>query len=203
MLLRYLPTGMLGSNCYVVGNSGEGVIIDPGSRASDIIRLVEEMKLDIKYILLTHTHIDHITSVDEIRDRFGAKVMVHEADAAAMSDGMLNGSALFASSKTFRDADIFLKDGNNFEVGGMRIDIIHTPGHTPGGICVKIENSIFTGDTLFRMSVGRTDLGTGNQRDLMNSIKNKLIVLDDSVAVYPGHGESSTIGFEKENNPFI
>lgn len=203
MLLRYLPTGMLQSNCYIAGNNGEGIVIDPGSRASDIIRLAEEMKLDIKYILLTHAHIDHICSVDEIRDKLDAKVMIHAADAPALSNGMLNGSVMFADSRTFKEADTLLKDGDSFDVGGMKIDIIHTPGHTPGGICIKIEENIFTGDTLFRMSVGRTDLGNGNHKDLINSIKNKLMVLDNDSVVYPGHGESSTIGFEKKNNPFI
>ena len=203
MQLRFLSTGMFESNCYVVGNNGEGIIIDPGSKASSIINLVEEMKLDIKYILLTHAHIDHMCSLDEVRSSLGAKVMVHEADAPALTDEILNGSALFAIGRTFKETDILLEDQYNFEVGGMKFNIIHTPGHSPGCICIKTGNALFTGDTLFRMSVGRTDLGKGSHRDLMDSIKNKLMVLDDNVIVYPGHGESSTIGFERENNPYI
>ena len=203
MQLRYLSTGMFESNCYIVGDNGEGILIDPGTRASSIIKLAEEMKLDIKYILLTHAHIDHICSLDEVRNRLEAKVMVHEADAPALSDEMLNGSALFTTGMTFKEADILLKDGYTFDVGSMKFEIIHTPGHSPGSICIKTGNALFTGDTLFRMSVGRTDLGKGSHRDLMNSIKNKLMVLGDNVVVYPGHGESSTIAFERENNPFI
>lgn len=194
---------MFESICYVVGDKGEGIIIDPGTSAFSIIKLVEEMKLDIKYIVITHGHIDHICSLDEVRNRLGAKVMIHEADAAALTDEILNGSALFATGRTFKEADILLTDGYCFEVGGMKFEIIHTPGHSPGSICIKTGNVIFTGDTLFRMSVGRTDLGRGSHRDLINSIKNKLMVLDDDVVVYPGHGEPSTIGFERENNPFV
>ncbi|HHV99365.1 MAG TPA: MBL fold metallo-hydrolase [Clostridiaceae bacterium] len=203
MELRYLSTGMFESNCYVVGNNGEGIVIDPGAKASSIVKLVEEMKLDIKYILLTHAHIDHMCYLDEARSMLNARVMVHEADAPALSDEILNGSALFTIGMTFKEADILLQDRYSFEVGGMKFEIIHTPGHSPGSICIKTGNYLFTGDTLFRMSVGRTDLGKGSHRDLMNSIKNKLMVLDDNVVVYPGHGESSTIAFERENNPFI
>jgi len=194
---------MFESNCYVVGNNGEGIIIDPGNKASSIIDLVNEMKLEIKYILLTHAHIDHMCSLDEVRSALGAEVMVHEADAPALSDEVLNGSALFAIGRTFKKADILLVDGYSFEAGGMEFNIIHTPGHSPGSICIKTGNYLFTGDTLFRMSVGRTDLGKGSHSDLMNSLRNKLMVFDDNVIVYPGHGESSTIAFERENNPFI
>lgn len=203
MIFKKLATGMLASNCYIIGDNGEGVIIDPGATAEEILDSVDTLGLKIKYIILTHAHIDHILSVDKVRGMLGAKVVVHEKDAAALSDEFYNGSYLFGASEKFNAADECLKDGDVLEAGGLKLEIIHTPGHTPGGICIKTGNSLFTGDTLFRMSVGRTDLGNGNMNELMNSLQNKLMKLDDEIVVYPGHGVATTIGFEKKNNPFF
>jgi len=203
MVYKRLPTGMYSSNCYIIGDNGEGIIIDPGANADEIIKAVGETGLNIKYIVLTHAHIDHICSMEAVRERLGAKVLVHEADAAALTDPRLNGSALFGLNYSFNSADETLKDGDVLDIGGLRFEIIHTPGHTPGGICVKVDNSIFTGDTLFRMSIGRTDLGNGDYDQIISSITNRLMTLDEEVVVYPGHGTSSTIGYEKKNNPFI
>jgi len=194
---------MLSSNCYIIGDSGEGVIIDPGADSSEILKAVEEMGLKIKYIILTHAHLDHICSMDEVREKTGAKVMVHRDDAEALTNSKFNGSMLFGLNKTFKPADILLNDGDIVNIGQLKLEIIHTPGHTPGGICIKTENYVFTGDTLFRMSVGRTDLGNGDYDDLMNSLNQKLMKLDGETVVYPGHGTSSTIEYEKMNNPFI
>lgn len=203
MVYKRLNTGMLGSNCYLIGDNGEGAIIDPGAKSKDILNMVAESGLKIKYIILTHAHLDHICSMDKIRDELGALVAVHEKDAEALCDSWANGAYLFGSNETYRPADILLKDGQVLKVGNLDLEIIHTPGHTEGSICIKAGNKLFTGDTLFNMSVGRTDLGRGDHGDLMNSIKNKLLVLDNNVEIYPGHGTSSTIGYEKENNPFI
>ena len=203
MVFKRLATGMLASNCYIIGKDGEGVVIDPGADAMEIVNAINEMKLKIKYIILTHAHIDHIISVDELRESLGAKVLLHENEARALSNPFYNGSGLFGLKKVFKEADSVLKDGDSLEVGGMKLEIIHTPGHTSGGICIKTGDKIFTGDTLFMMSIGRTDLGDGDQDQLMDSIKNKLMVLADDLKVYPGHGTSTTIGYERENNPFI
>lgn len=203
MIFEILPTGLFGSNCYILGDNGEGVVIDPGVEAGEILGAAEKNSLKVKYIILTHTHIDHICYMDELRDLTGAKVAVHKADSDTFSNPVLNGSVLMGQNISFKDADIFLKEGDVLEVGSLKLNIIHTPGHTPGGICIKVDNNIFTGDTLFRLSIGRTDLGRGSYEELINSIKSRLMILDDNVKVYPGHNEPTTIGFERKNNPFL
>lgn len=203
MIFKCIPTGMLSSNCYVIGDLGEGVVIDPGTECDEIVEAASGNGLEIKYIILTHAHLDHICSVDKLRGKTNAKVLIHEADADALLDSRLNGSALFGLSNTFRVADILLKDGDVFYAGGLKLEIIHTPGHTPGGICIKAGNCIFTGDTLFRMSIGRTDLGNGSYDDLISSISGRLMKEGDDTVIYPGHGASSTIGYERKNNPFV
>jgi len=203
MVLKCIPTGMLDSNCYIVGDSGEGAIIDPGANEDDIMEEVGKAGLRIKYIILTHGHLDHIYSVDAVREKTGAAVAVHENDANALTDSRYNGSALFGMDVAFRKADKLLKDGDVLEVGRLKLEILSTPGHTPGGICIKAGNCVFTGDTLFRLSIGRTDFENGNYEDLMHSIKSKLMTLKDDTVVYPGHGRPSTIGYERRHNPFL
>lgn len=203
MILKRLPTGMLDSNCYIIGNNNEGVIIDPGANSEDILEMIKQAGLNIKYIILTHAHVDHIVSVDEIRYKLKAKVLIHQDDAESLSNPLHNGSNLFGIRKTFDPADVLLKDKDKIDLAGLKLEIIHTPGHTPGGICIKIDDNLFSGDTLFRMSIGRTDLGDGDYDNLMDSIKNKLMSLDDKVVVYPGHGTATTIGYERKYNPFI
>jgi hydroxyacylglutathione hydrolase len=203
MILECLPTGMLNSNCYILGDAGEGAIVDAGVNEREIVDLVNKTGLKINYIILTHPHLDHIYFLDKIKSKTGAKVLIHKADAAALTDSNLNGSRLFGVDYAFEKADVLLKDGDVVNLGGLKLEIIHTPGHTPGGICIKAGNCIFTGDTLFKMSIGRTDLGNGNYEDIINSIREKLMKLDDDTIVYPGHGEATTIGCEKRHNPFI
>lgn len=203
MIIKRLPTGMLASNCYIVGDNGEGIIIDPGADSEEILDSVRETGLKVKYIMLTHPHIDHILSVDKIREILNVKVLIHEDDANALASSWHNGSKLFGLENTFNDADILLKDGDVIEAGGLKFEIMHTPGHTPGGICIKVGNNIFTGDTLFRMSIGRTDLGTGDHDDIMDSLVNKLMKLEDDIVVHPGHGTTTTIGYERKFNPYI
>ncbi len=203
MILKRLPTGMLASNCYIMGNDNEGVIIDPGANSEDILEMVRQTGLNIKYIILTHAHVDHIVSVDEIRYKLKAKVLIHQDDGESLSNPLHNGSNCFGIKKTFDPADILLKDKDIINLEDLRLEVIHTPGHTPGGICIKAKDNLFTGDTLFRMSIGRTDLGDGDNDDLMNSIRNELMTLDDKTVVYPGHGTATTIGYERKYNPFI
>ncbi len=203
MIFKCFTVGMFGSNSYILGSQGEGIVIDAGVKSSYITDFAEKNDLKIKYVILTHSHIDHICYVDEIRNITGALVAVHEEDAKGLVEELYNCSALAGMNKAFGKADIRLKEGNSLEVGDLRFDIIHTPGHTRGGICVKSEKMLFTGDTLFRMSVGRTDLSGGSRQELENSILDKLMKLEDDTVVYPGHGGSSTIGYEREHNPFI
>jgi hydroxyacylglutathione hydrolase len=203
MEYKRLMTDMFSSNCYIIGDKDEGVVIDPCADSSEILEAAEKLGLNIKYIILTHSHIDHICSVDDLRDKTGARVLVHKDDAAALGDARFNGSALFGLAKAFKSADMLLNDGDTIKAGNLELQIIHTPGHTPGGICIKVEEKLFTGDTLFKMSIGRTDLGNGDYDDIIASIKEKLMTLDDETIVYPGHGSASTIGYEKKNNPYI
>jgi glyoxylase-like metal-dependent hydrolase (beta-lactamase superfamily II) len=203
MFLKKLGTGMFASNCYIIGDNGEGAIIDPGAKSQDIMDIIHQQRLTVKYIILTHAHIDHIVSMEELRQKLSAKVLVHKDDAKSLSDPLYNESALFGLRTVFNDADTLLKDGDTITVGGIKLEIIHTPGHTPGGICIKTGNCLFTGDTLFRMSIGRTDLGNGDGGMLSDSLQNKLMMLEDDTVVYPGHGASSTIGYERLNNPYV
>ncbi len=203
MVLECLPDGMFGSNSYIVGDKGECAVVDAGVDSGDIIKAAEKLGLEIKYILLTHGHIDHICSVDRLRKATGAKALINAGDAEALTDPEKNGSGLFGYSQAFNPADGKLADGDILEVGGLSLQILHTPGHSQGCVCIKVGEVLFTGDTLFRRSIGRTDLSGGNFPQIIKSIKEKLMVLDESTVVYPGHGETSTIGYEKKNNPFI
>lgn len=202
LILKRFPNGMVRSNCYVIGDSGEAAVIDPGVESTEILKFTDAENLKIKYIILTHVHVDHILYVDELRLKTGGKVAAHEEDAKVLGDPWYNGSMLFGLNYSFNNADILLKDGDVLEIGNLKLEIIHTPGHTPGGICIKTGNLLFTGDTLFRETIGRCDLGSGNQEDMKKSL-DKLMKMPPDTVIYPGHGTSSTIGYEKENNPFI
>lgn len=199
MFLKRITTGMLSSNCYIIGDDGEAAVIDPGVEHESIIHILEDQKLTLKYIILTHAHIDHILHMEELLGACGGKVVIHDEDALLLGNPMLNGSVLFGLNKVFREADMCVKDGDTLKLGGIQFEILHTPGHTPGSMCVKADGCIFTGDTLFKLGVGRTDLGAGDQTRLMDSLK-KLMKLDDSLKVYPGHGSATDIGYEKNNN---
>ncbi len=230
MILKAILTGMFDSNCYILGDNGEAAVIDPGADVEDIARILVEHALKLKYIILTHAHIDHIAEVDNLRSTLGGKTVVHEDDAPLLGDQMLNGSALFGRSRTFSMADTLVRDGDILELGKAKLSIIHTPGHTPGGMCILAKDGtddegsmsqisnygrqeedeggglgkgcIFTGDTLFRMSIGRTDLGAGDQGKITASLR-RLMKLDGALKVYPGHGPSTTIDFERKNNPWL
>ncbi|MDD4189188.1 MAG: MBL fold metallo-hydrolase [Eubacteriales bacterium] len=195
-------TGFLESNCYLVTAGNEGAIIDPGAKMIGIMEMISKAGCKLKYIILTHVHLDHIISVDELRDATKTNVLVHINEAGYLPDMWYNASALFGMDCRFQEADRFVKNGDNLRLGDKTLEIIHTPGHTPGSISIKCEKNIFTGDTLFRMSVGRTDLGSGNRTDLDNSLK-ILAAHDEDTVIYPGHGLATSLGYEKKNNPFI
>lgn len=203
MIMKCLPTGILSSNCYVIGDDNEGVVIDPGVKCPEIIAALESEGLGLKYIILTHVHLDHIIHMEDLRKHYGAMVLVHRLDADALGDPMRNGAALFGLKSVFKAADICLEHGDVYMAGKQRLEIIHTPGHTPGSICIKAGGSLFTGDTLFRQGIGRTDLGGGNTKDIMESLENRLMSLEDEIQVYPGHGEKTSIGYERQNNPYL
>jgi glyoxylase-like metal-dependent hydrolase (beta-lactamase superfamily II) len=190
MIVNTLAVGMYGTNCYVVGSEAtkDGMIIDPGAEARTILQTVKDSRLSIKLIAITHGHMDHTGALEEVRRATGAPVAIHNADAADLlrvlpTDRLLNG-------------------GENLTIGDLRFTVIHTPGHSPGGICLYGQGTLFCGDTLFNLSIGRTDLG-GDFNQLMSNIFNKLMILPDDTIVYPGHGPETTIGEERRSNPFL
>lgn len=200
-----IPAGIYAANCYLVydENTKEGIAIDPGGDVDDIVRKIEELGLDIKYIVLTHGHADHIAGVMGLKEYTNAQVAVHKDDAPMLKDGEKNFSSKMAMGKVEFEADILLEEKDIIEFGNLSCEVIHTPGHTPGCISLKIEDSLFTGDTLFAGSIGRTDFEGSSFDSIMDSIKRKLVVYPDDTKVYPGHGPSSTIKMEKRNNPFL
>ena len=207
MIVEKLVVGPYASNCYIVGSQSnkEGVIIDPGDEAKRILKKVEGLKLDIKLIVLTHGHIDHTGALKEVREATGAEVAVHADDAQSLGRGVSLISALMPglSYPTPPPPDRLLKDGDSIDIGDLHFLVLHTPGHTSGGICLLGEGVVFSGDTLFNYSVGRTDLPGGSYSQLMNSLQTKLMTLPDNTVVYPGHGPETTIGAEQRGNPFL
>lgn len=205
MLIECIPNNIVQSNVYIVAQNGEGVVIDCGCSVEKLMAVVEKHALKIKYIILTHGHFDHIYFIDPVREKTGAKVCIHEMDSDSFTDPKLNGLALFPIKgvTSFKPADILLKDGDSLECGGLTYKIIHTPGHSKGGVCIYLENNIFTGDTLFKETIGRTDFPGGSPTDIKKSITEKLYNLPDETIVYPGHGDATTIGYEKRYNPYF
>lgn len=191
-------------NCYVVSDeTGEGVVIDPGGMAKQILSYIREAKLSIKAVLDTHGHCDHIGANDEIRDETGAPLYIHKEDAAMISDMKLNLSAFMGFRVISRPAEHLLSEGDKISFGQTELEVIHTPGHTKGGVCFVGEGVAFTGDTLFAGSIGRSDFPGGSEVELIGNIKKKLLVLPDETKVYSGHGPSSEIGWERQCNPFL
>jgi len=202
--IEKLELGPFASNCYIVGaeSNKEGIIIDPGAEADNILETVEGLGLEVKLIVLTHAHIDHIGALKEVKEATGAEVAIHADDAQALQKNSV--SAMFGLSyPTPLPPDRLLKGGDSIDIGDLHFLVIHTPGHSPGGICFLGEGVVFSGDTLFNFGIGRFDLSGGDGRQLMNSIYTKLMVLPDNTVVYPGHGPETTIGTERQGNPFL
>lgn len=194
------------SNCYIVGcgETKEGVVVDPGADAKKILNRVEKLRLKINKIILTHGHPDHISALAEVQQATGAKVLIHRADAGMLTDARSNLSFLMGEGMEMNPADVFLEDGDTIQVGNITLEVMHTPGHSAGGICLKCARDVvITGDTLFAGSVGRSDFPGGSHTQLINSIKAKLLKFPPETKVYPGHGPASTIGEEMRHNPFL
>jgi glyoxylase-like metal-dependent hydrolase (beta-lactamase superfamily II) len=205
MKIISLEVGNLGTNCYIVysENTQDAMIIDPGGNAGEILTAVGNANLNVKYIVNTHGHADHVLANIKVKEATGAPLLVHEDDAGMLISPHKNLSAFIGGSAVCGPADKILKDGDQIEIGEMNFSVLHTPGHTAGGICLHYDNVVFSGDTLFAESIGRTDFPGGSHRQLIDSIRHKLMVLDDEVKVYPGHGPDTTIGWERRMNPFI
>ncbi len=204
MIIERLEVGPFSTNCYIVGAEvgGEGMIIDPGDKAGRILKKAEEHRLDIKQIVLTHGHIDHTGALKKVAEKTGAGVAVHADDAAILGKQPM-GIVLGLFYPNPPPPDRLLQDGDFIEVGGLRFTVLHTPGHTQGGICLVGEGVVFSGDTLFDHSIGRTDLAGGDYDKIVGSIQTKLMMLPDETIIYPGHGGRTTIGVERRENPYI
>ncbi|NQU73198.1 MAG: MBL fold metallo-hydrolase [Candidatus Omnitrophica bacterium] len=200
-LLKKFVVGPLETNSYIFGDEGsrEVVLIDPGGESNKINKFIKAANLKLKYVINTHGHGDHIGGNSD----FNVGVLVHKLDKDFLENPLLNLSASFGAQVISPKASRFLNDGDKIDIGNVYLEVIHTPGHTPGGICLRYDNLIFSGDTLFFEGVGRTDIPNASWEALMDSLKNKLMQLPDACKVYPGHGSETTIGHERKNNPFL
>ena len=205
MYIEKVVVGQYAVNCYMVmcKETKEAVIIDPGEHLHLILKMIKRSDANVKYIVLTHGHGDHIGAVLPLQEATGAEILVSEDEDELLRNSSYNESDRICEEAIEIEADIFARDNDVYEVGNISFKVIQTPGHTKGGMCLLFGEHLFTGDTLFRTSVGRTDLFGGNMQTLISSIAYKLFLLDDNTVVYPGHGPKSSIGFEKANNSFI
>lgn len=199
MIIEAIPAGIYDANCYILveRNTKECGIIDPGGDAPRLISQIDALNAKPKFILLTHGHIDHVGGVMDLVNKYNIPFYVSKADEEYMEKD----NSVFG---TLPKASGYLKEGDALDLGDEIIKVIETPGHTKGGLCFLLENNkLFTGDTLFQGSIGRTDFPGGSMAEIINSIKEKLLPLGDEVDVYPGHGDMTTIGYEKKYNPFL
>jgi hydroxyacylglutathione hydrolase len=201
--------GLVETNCYIAAcpETKEAAVIDPGAfspkEVQTILDIIWQHGLSVKYIINTHGHIDHIAGNQALLKETGAKLCIHADDADMLTSVRLNGSELFGMDLVSPPPDRLLSDGDVIMLGRLEMKVLHTPGHTPGGISLLIDGTLFSGDTLFAGSVGRTDLPGGSETEIIRSIKSKLLILPDETKVRPGHGPRTTIGAEREENPFL
>jgi glyoxylase-like metal-dependent hydrolase (beta-lactamase superfamily II) len=205
LIITRLVVGSLSANCFIVGreSAGEGIVIDPGGNGEDIYRAIAAAGLDIKIIVLTHGHSDHIAALYDIQERTGAAVAIHVEDVDFLEGHSSFSSQFGISYKTPHPPDRLLREGDIINIAGMSFKVIHTPGHTPGSICLLTDDKVFTGDTLFRRGIGTTLMPGSSRPQLIDSIRKKLMVLPDDTIIYPGHGRETTIGAERRDNPYV
>jgi len=209
MIHEILPVGMLQCNCSILGDetTREAIVVDPGDDIDEILAILARHQLRLQYIVITHAHIDHIGGAKKLKDATGAPIYLNERDIELYQ--MMGEQAHFIGTPTpeVTNVDVLLREGDEIRCGDIHASVIETPGHTPGSVCLLVPNSermtLIAGDTLFRDSIGRTDLWGGNYRQILRSLKDKLLPLDDAVIVVPGHGPLTTVGREREHNPFL
>ncbi len=206
MKIEQYCVGQVGTNCYFAINeeTKEVLVVDPGDSAQMLADQIKQKELKPVAILLTHGHFDHVMAAEELAEMFGIKIYAHEAEKSTLEDYRLNVSGMIGRRDHYH-ADVYVKDGQVLDLAGIKLKVLHTPGHTEGGCCYYSEQEgiLFSGDTLFCQSVGRTDFPGGSMSQIVRSIKEKLLALPDEVKVYPGHMDHTTIGIERVHNPFI
>ncbi len=204
MVIERFCGNIFAANTYVVFDNEtlNGVVIDPSFSPSNYIRYIDENRISVNYVLLTHGHIDHIYGLKELKNKYGLQVCISEKDAEMLIDPKLNLGPEFGVSGEYGRADILLSDGDAISVPNMEFEVIETPGHTSGSVCFRCGNCLFTGDTLFNLSIGRTDLPGGSFNDMERSLA-KLKKISSDLEVYPGHESSTSLSYEIDNNPFL
>ena len=203
--IETITVGPFGMNSYLVSDpvTSEAIFIDPGTETKRLIEKVEGQQLKLKYIAITHCHIDHIADSIVIQEHFNMPLYIHEEELPLLESLPEQALRLGLSFTGIPKTVIFIKDGDSMTIGKYKAKILHTPGHSPGGISLLFDGHIFVGDLLFKDSIGRSDLYRGNIHELLNSIKTKVLILDDKTKVYPGHGPVTTVGRERKKNPFL
>jgi len=207
LIIERLVVGPLQTNCYIVGDevSREGIVIDPGGDADLILETVRRLKLNVKLVVNTHGHFDHIMANREVMEATGAPLAIHSDDANMLTNPLRSFALLVGKIHPSPPATVLLEEGSTVEVGSIKLQVLHTPGHSAGSISLWCANDkvVFSGDVLFNMGIGRTDFPGASQRVLLRSIQEKLLTLPDETVVYPGHGPQTTIGVERAHNPFL
>lgn len=205
MIIKELVVGPLMANCFICGCSKtkEAVVIDPGGDADTILLSLADSKLKVKYIINTHGHFDHVSANGKMKDATGADILIHPLDAPMLEKLSSNAAFFGVSVENSPPCDQTLEEGDTVSFGDITLKIIHTPGHTPGGISLYTNGIVFVGDTLFAGSIGRTDFPGGDFNTLISSIKTKLFNMEDDIRVFSGHGPETSIGVEKRHNPFV
>lgn len=199
MQIKRIPAGVYAANCYILmdEDTKESAVIDPGGDANNLIKAIKDMNAKVKYILLTHGHADHTGAVIQLKNEFNSPIYINEQDYQLIKNGA------YMYGDIVENVDQYINEGDVFSLGNTQVKSILTPGHTPGGVCFLVDDMIFTGDTLFEGSIGRTDFDGGNFETIIKSIKDKLMTLPENIVVFPGHGSESNIGKEKNHNPFL
>ncbi len=208
MIIKQLIVGSMGVCCYIIGceKTKKGAIVDPGGDETLILNTVKSMGLTIEYIIATHGHPDHVCGNRMLQESTGASIVMHESDAQYFEQPETKSYFSMLGLEASPPTDIAVKEGDFITIGEEKLEVIHTPGHTPGGMCLYNAPDLITGDTLFVGGIGRTDFPGGSYKELIDSLKTKLIALPDDTIVWPGHGyggSQSTIGEEKRSNPYL
>ncbi|OGR12389.1 MAG: MBL fold metallo-hydrolase [Desulfobacterales bacterium RIFOXYA12_FULL_46_15] len=205
MIIKKLEVGPIMANCFILGceSTKEAVVIDPGDDADRILMTLAKSELKVKYLINTHGHFDHVGANKRMKEVTGAQLAVHPDDEPMFKELSRSAIMFGLSAENSPPADIHLNDGDEISFGQITLKVLHTPGHSRGGICLYTKGHLFAGDTLFAGSIGRTDLNGGDYDTLISSIKEKLLVLEPETIVYTGHGPETTIGNEKKRNPFL
>lgn len=205
IIFETLAVGPLAVNCFIIGSKkdNKAIVIDAGGDHEEILKLLKKHNLTLQFLINTHAHFDHVGGVRPLQNLTGAKFLLHREDIPLLNHLNEQTAAFGLPAIGIPTVDKPLVDNDEIFIGAEKLRVIHTPGHSPGSVCFLIDNAVFVGDTLFADSIGRTDLYGGSYTKLINSIKTRLFTLEDQVLVYPGHGTFTTIGEEKQHNPFF